>query len=310
MNDSLFRNAATLKNHSSSIFMKTTRLFSAGCLFISISLLFSCGENAENIDAIVADTSNTVINNTGKNLEAERVFSSIPSPVEAADILQRAGVSYDASLLNGLNNAEKYTTTNARALNLGIYGSDLAFTSLFEKPQESMLYLKCVARLSDQLGIKAAFDDRTQDRLQSNTSNRDSILHIISESFWICDKYLQDNERKGTSSLIVAGGWIEGMYIACRLANTVTNKKEIISRIVAQRLTLDNIVNLLKLYKDDSSIQPMLADFTALQGSFDAAKISAAVAEAQNKPGNELISPEQLTEITKSIETLRNRLIN
>ena len=52
--------------------------------------------------------------------KAQKVFHVIPSPVEAAIVLQRAGVAYNEDLLNSYENVSKYQTIRKRAINLGV----------------------------------------------------------------------------------------------------------------------------------------------------------------------------------------------
>ena len=254
---------------------------------------------------------------TVKDTLAQTIFYSVPSPIETASLIQKTGVPYNKDYLNDIQNVSKYTTTGSEALNLGVYGSDLSFTSIYDQTQESMLYLKCANNLANRLGISNAFGEETANRLDANKNNRDSLLSIISESFWTADSYLKDNERPGTSSLIIAGGWIEAVYIATKLEASSKNA-EITTRIAEQKFTLENLVKMLKRYDFDATISDVYKDLMDLKTVFDQISLvkSPSVSSTDAKTGITTIgsksklniTPEQLKTITEKIEVLRVKI--
>ena len=132
----------------------TTLRFSI--LIAAAATISSCGSSSD-ADAL-GDSDSTANVSAEKDTKAQNVFYSIPSPIETTSLLKAAGAKYNASYLNPIENVPKYSTAASRALNLGVYGSDLSFTSIFDKTQESMLYLRCTNKLATSLGISGAFD--------------------------------------------------------------------------------------------------------------------------------------------------------
>jgi hypothetical protein len=254
-----------------------------------------------------------------KVTKAQNVFYSIPSPIETSSLLQKAGASYDADYLNPIDNVAKYNSTSSKALNLGVYGSDLSFTSIFDQTQESMLYLKCTNKLAKGLGISGAFGESTISRIESNTDNRDSLLSIISDAFWQSDSYLKESGRPNTSALIVAGGWVEGLYIATRVAER-TNSDEVVTRIAEQKLSLENLIGLLESCGKDETIDQLLTDLRDLKKTYDKIEMKSSSAEVSTDEKSKVttiggnssvtITKEQLTEIAKKVEAIRTGIIN
>ena len=137
----------------------------------ALTITFAIGactpsDKGKNDNSNPADTTTAITKE--KSSKAKKVFSTIPSPVETAQILKDAGAKYNPAYLNNAENASKYSTVKAIALKLGIYGSDLSFISLFDQTQESLLYLKCTNTLASGLGITGAFDDNTTTRISDN----------------------------------------------------------------------------------------------------------------------------------------------
>ena len=61
--------------------------------------------------------------------QAEKIFYTLPSPLESAMLIKSAGALFDDNLLNPIDNTRNYNTNRSMALNLGIYTTDL---SLYE----------------------------------------------------------------------------------------------------------------------------------------------------------------------------------
>ncbi len=282
--------------------------------FIAVSILFvACGSSTTDNEIISGnDSLNTA--KPGKDTKAQKVFNSIPTPIETTSLLKSAGAKYNAGYLNPIENVSKYSSVISKALNLGVYGSDLSFTSVFDQTQESMLYLRCTNKLASGLGISGAFDENTTSRIEANMSNRDSLLAIISQSYWISDTYLNNNGQAGVSSLIIAGGWIEGMYIATQIANSTANE-DISARIGGQKASLDNLVALLEDHKTENTgandILNSLHELKKVYDDFGIPAIEAGDKKNDANGGNNSfkLTAEQLKQITDKVTAIRNKII-
>lgn len=57
-----------------------------------------------------------------------------------------------------------------------------------------------------------------------------------------------ENDRNEVGALILAGGWIESLYILTQALRELTKQQEIINRIGEQKHPLDNLVEVLSPY--------------------------------------------------------------
>jgi hypothetical protein len=300
--------------------IKTAKQFCvAGILIASALFMLPACSGSDNATDETSEVDTASGNEEMKVMKAQNVFYSIPSPIETSSLLQKAGADYNADYLNPIENVSKYNSTSSKALNLGVYGSDLSFTSIFDQTQESMLYLKCANKLASGLGISGAFGESTVGRIEANQDNRDSLLQIISDAFWQSDAYLKENDRPNTSALIVAGGWIEGLYIATRVAET-TNNPDVITRIGEQKLSLENLIGLLESCGKDDNVEPLLNDLRSLKAIYDKVKMESSKAEVSTDPNTKVttiggnssitVTKEQLAEISKKVAEIRNTIIS
>ena len=263
--------------------MKKT-LVIPGKVLILISVFFafnitacnSEAKKAENKTDEAEDYLKAIDENTQKKfLKAKRIFYSLPSPIETAKILQNAGATYNEQLLNPIENQSGYITTKDMALNLGIYTTDLSYASLFDQSQVTLNYIEVAKNLADGLNILDAIDESTIQRLEDNINNREEIIDIISETLLNSSSFLKERGLESTATIILVGGWVEGLYIATQLVgdSPIENNK-IVERIVDQKLSVDFMINLLKEANDDPDAQKVLADINDLKSTFDKIEIT------------------------------------
>jgi hypothetical protein len=260
-------------------------------------ILFSCGSDTPSDDNVEDSAIDTLSkNNASGKVSVENIFNSIPGPAELSTLVTESGLDYDASLLNNPDALQKYTSDNFKALNLGIYGADLVYTNVHQQSQESMLYLKCVNVLCRNLGINGAFDEKTADRLETNKENRDSLLTIVSASFRQADAFLRENQRPHTSSLMVAGGWIEGLFLSAKVGIKSKNQK-FIKKMSEQGQSLADLVALMEASGVTSDVMFVLQGLKDLRLSY------------QKIPSNAVMSNVVLSVVYKKISDLRKKII-
>jgi len=237
-------------------------------LLIVAAVLSSCGGEPPAQDTLTVTDAADSAALADRMAKTKKIFYNIPSPMETAALLKKAGAEYNSKLLNDVKNVDKYTAASQQALNLGVYGADLSYASVFNHTQESMFYTSCSRKLADRLGVMSAFNDSTLELMQSKMNDRDALLDIISETYWNVDAYLKENGRDNISALMIAGGWVEGLYIATQVAVS-SDSPELRQRIAEQKLALNDLVGLIESYTvDDPRLTAVKEDLKALQTLF------------------------------------------
>lgn len=224
------------------------------CLALSLSLLIcSCG--LQNVEKGFVPSFTTIKNDSSETLpetEKKEIFYGTLTPVEITAMFNRLGVPYSSDVINPVSNHEMYLSSSKAALNTGVYGVDFGYLKLFGVGQVMIDYAVTIHELSNKLGIP---DDNLKDvmrLMQNNISDSDSIMSIMNESFLEMDDHLRKSGRESTAGLMIMGGWIEAMYIACNLVYDPENPDpEVIQKIAEQKYSLNSLLSLIKNYYDD-----------------------------------------------------------
>lgn len=251
------------------------------------------------------------------------ILQQIPSPLEISVLLKQSGKSYNRDILNSPDNLSKYNSNYKKALNLGIYGTDLGYTNIYEQNKDGVNYIEVIKRLADGLSIGQFFDIETIGRLASNTKNLDSLLLITTQNFNSINHYLQTQGRASVSVLLLSGGWLEALHITCNIAASDPSNTLLQEKIGEQKVILNNITSLLTFYKDtDQNMASLLEDMQELRKVFDKVNITYTYKEStfeivdgvmiikDNSTSSIDISLDTVNEIRTLVGTIRNKIIN
>ncbi len=196
---------------------------------------------------------------SGNIFHFNNILFSLPSPYQISLILHESGISYNKDLLNPSRKASDYITNFSRAINFGVYGVDLGYINIYQQTQDAASYFAVLKILSLDLGIYKVLNQSTVNRIEENIDNRDSLMVIVSETYRNIDKFLKTNEREETGALILAGGWIESVYI---LTQEMKNNPhpDLMQRIAEQKRPLENLIKLLIPHTEESENYKFLVE--------------------------------------------------
>jgi hypothetical protein len=258
--------------------------------------------------------------------KAKKIFYSLPSPLETAMLLKSAGVSYNEMVLNELSNVEKYSTNKSKALNLGIYTTDLSFACLFDQAQTSLKYMDATKQLANEMGISDAIDEETMKRLEQNLNKRDVVMDIISETFLNSSSYLKENDQQDVAAMVLVGGWIEGLYIGTQMIGDKPIKgNKLVDRIAEQKLSFSIVERMLQdntknvQGEENRDITELINELHALKLAFDKIEVQTSAVKIDEKDTASVatlksqtkinVTPEAFSELQAAVKSLRNNFV-
>lgn len=283
---------------------------------IAATIFASCGDSKKGDakeDIIESqDTVKASVLNVGGEL------FSVPSPIQTALLIQKSGITYDKAVLSASNKVNTFTTDYSKALNLGIYGADLGYVSLYNQTQDALGYLASVKQLADKLGISAAFDASTMERIQKNVTNKDSMMVLVGIAYRGSDAYLKNNQRNDVSSLILTGGWIESMHFSVTAYKQKPNN-DVKFRIAEQKQALVSLIKILGNNKT-AEVVALTAQLTELAKIYESIGFKYTFAEPKDDTAKKItyinstteveVNEEQIAKISDKIKEIRNKIVN
>lgn len=287
------------------------------CILI---LMCGCSGQRSNDEAILDSLNNQKAEMPAISDETLReIIQQIPSPLEISFLIKDLGTKYDKSILNPTDNIANYNSSFQKAINLGIFGTDLGYTNIFEQNQDGLTYLTAIKELSDGLSLGQFFDISTLKRLASNSKNLDSLLLITTQNFEKINQYLQDKKRSNLSILFLTGGWLEALHITCQI-NSQHPNKELTDKIGEQKIIIDQLMILLSFYEKEPAIKAFISDLKPLHEVYNQIEIVTTYEESTFKEVNGVltvvnnststvkVSDQNLADITRLTKSIREKV--
>jgi hypothetical protein len=273
-------------------------------LTLSIIAIFavSCGDDKP----IEDQTEDPVIEDTNENqlMEIDGKLFSIPSPIQTAMLIKGSGANYNKEILNEPSKSTNYSTNFKKAINLGIYGADLGYVTMYDQTQDAISYLTAVKSLGDDLGVSSAFDLELVERFEKNIGSQDSLLVLVSDAYKSSDRYLKNNQQNDIGGLILAGGWIESLYFATNSAE-MTGNKEIIKRVGEQKTTIYNLIKLLTPYYSKPEFTSLIDNLMELNEIYEKVETTYTYIKPTVDAGNKMTTINSTTEVNITDEQFK-----
>ena len=249
--------------------------------------------------------------------QMEEFSYKIPPPSEIPYMLQASDAKFNENLVNSREKVDQYTSQNDKsALNLGVYAADIGYLTSYDKTQEAIDYLTACKTLADDLGLVGTFDSELLERFEKNISNKDSVTRLLDSTMKESEVYLRDVSRNKLSSLVIAGSFIEGLYIATGLVKSYPRNilpedernlilTPLIRVIVDQKNAVSEVVKMLDAAEQTETVTAIKEDFKELEKTYQDLNIEEQI---KNNRADLVLSDKNLVGITEIVERIRKRV--
>jgi hypothetical protein len=221
------------------------------------------------------DTTTIVVETPVVDTDEKSDFEFIPpSTIQIASIFKKAGLTYDASILNDPAKVNTYIDKFTQSLNFGVYSSDLSVCVLNEQAEAAKEYLMVVKELSSKIGLQTVLNDASViDRFNNNLNNQDSIVEILFYVHENTEEYISQNGQDDLAVIYYTGAWIEGMYFGALKAKENPTNAEL-SYLITEQISIartmqKGLQNLDKKTVDTDDLSVAIGELIAIYDNFD-----------------------------------------
>lgn len=233
----------------------------------------------------------------------------LPAPLQIATATKAYNTKYAEKLLVPTNKSIiNYPTNYLKALNLGVCGIDMGYSTVYDQKQSSLYYLSKIQKLTEELGVAGGFNVTTLQRFKNNMENQDSLYYIILQSFNDVHKYFQESDRASTGLLIITGSFIEGLYLTTGLTQT-NNDSRLVNLLAQHQIFLDNLIELLGFYNTQAEVSELSNQMKDLKTAFKGIP-APRESNGANKTNPITISDQQLNNIMSKIAAIRHKIVD
>ena len=228
-----------------------------------------------------------------KNIEKN--IYPLPTSASVIKMLTDLDVGYQFGLTNPKENATKYISSSSRSINMGVFGADLSYCTLYNINQEVIDYLYSIRTLANELNMSKIYDETLYDKIKANVDNKDELVRILTEAFDKTYGYLAENEQQNLALLVVGGAWVEGMYLTCNVSEAAYQVAGISKNLIEQKKSFDMYLEITKPYETDPGIADFLKKLEPIK------KVYAGLTTS--------LTEQNIKDITKAINEIRVQII-
>ncbi|MBS1939258.1 MAG: hypothetical protein JST38_00050 [Bacteroidetes bacterium] len=276
-------------------------------------ILASCSSPADKPEA-KQDT--LVIGGYDASAQTANLYE-MPTPNELFQIVREMSGEGQKRMMSPAKEVDRYVTTPKRALNFGVYATDLVYASSYKITSEVVRYYLTCKKLGDELGLSGTFSDGDFVRLERNLTHGDSLDVISNDAYERAYRKMQDDQMGPTLSMVLAGGWVESMHLVMRQVLHFDAADPLVARVAEQKVSLDHLVDLMEAYKNDSSVTAMRNELIKLRDIYDQFQVVRSAHQGASPSGRMVLgddvtivlTPEGFEQLGTAVEALRENII-
>ena len=261
-------------------------------LILTVTGLFSCKNQKGSDDQEKIDIQE--IEELSK--EIEEIMYPIPTSAEVIKMLTELEVGYMVGVSNSVENVKNYVTSKSKAINLGVYGADLSYATLYNMNQDVINYLDAIQVLANDLNMLDLYGQELYDDIKNNYDNRDQLVNILSGAFDNTFGFLNENNQQSQALMVVAGAWVEGMFITTHISESVFHVEGIVSVLLEQKKSFELFINLATQHADDPAVKDILDLFEPMKKIYEGIDTS--------------LTEKNVKDITREVALIREKLVS
>ena len=227
--------------------------------------------------------------------EIEKNVYPLPTSAEVIKMLSELEVGYIMGIANPVASARKYLTSSEKAINMGVFGADLSYATLYNIQQEVLNYLDAIRSLANELNMSQIYDETLYDRIRQNQDKKEELVSILTEAFDETYAYLSENDQEALALLVVGGAWVEGMYLTTHVSEAAYQVAGISKVLIEQKESFDLFIEITEPYLTDQNVKEFVDKLEPIRKVYSGLTTS--------------LTNQNIVDITKAIETIRGQII-
>lgn len=262
--------------------------------FASLFIFNACADDSNEDDkldsVITAENENKL--SEAEIMEFKRSSADLligfTSTIEVAAVIEDMDVPYSQNYLMNVDEVGDFPKQTKKAFALGMLSVDLGYLNIYDRIGSNLKYMTAIHELADDLDIEEYFDFQTFKRLAGNGDSPDSLIFLTVKSYHSMNEGLINDNRMHLSAAMVAGAWLEGMYLSAKVSRRAKEDK-LKERIADQGEMLKNLITILDFFKDKKFLVQLTKDFKNLDEQYDEIKMKTVVDDGSDAETDTLL---------------------
>lgn len=299
--------------------MKISQLKSASYAMAVAVLLSSCGGGSGQQENSSEASSEFDAAKQKVAADVTQVLKDLPPPAEVPYLLMNAGADFDASYINSLDKMAEYQNDQTKAaLNLGVYATDIGYLASYQKSEMALDYMGECQKLAAPVGVASAIDYGMISRFEKNMENKDSLAVITNEIMAKSADRLTELDELNSAALLLAGSWIEGVYLSTSIVNNYPDDlpeeartlilEPLVKIIIDQKKSLDDLMKVMGEVPESDAVNNMIAELAKVKAIYDG-ELAEVEKQITENTGSYVLVPSTLNNLSAEVRRIRAAIV-
>ncbi len=299
--------------------MKFNQLKLSSLALATAVLVSSCGGGSSKEESSSDASSEFEAAKEQVAADVSKVLNDLPPPSEVPYMLMSAGAEFDQNIINGIGKIESYQSNETKAaLNLGVYATDIGYLASYGKSELALDYMGECQKLAAPVGVAEAIDYGMISRFEANMENKDSLAVIINEVMQKSGERLGELEELNSAALLLAGSWIEGVYISTSIVNNYPDDlpeesrtlilEPLVKIVMDQKTSLADLLQVMNDVPATDDIKKMIAELVKVKSIYDG-ELAEVEKQISENTGSFVLKPSTLDNLSAEVKRIRGSII-
>lgn len=299
--------------------MKFNQLKLSSLALATAVLVSSCGGGSSKEESSSDASSEFEAAKEQVAADVSKVLNDLPPPSEVPYMLMSAGAEFDQNIINGIGKIESYQSNETKAaLNLGVYATDIGYLASYGKSELALDYMGECQKLAAPVGVAEAIDYGMISRFEANMENKDSLAVIINEVMQKSGERLGELEELNSAALLLAGSWIEGVYISTSIVNNYPDDlpeesrtlilEPLVKIVMDQKTSLADLLQVMNDVPATDDIKKMIAELEKVKSIYDG-ELAEVEKQISENTGSFVLKPSTLDNLSAEVNRIRGSII-
>jgi len=247
--------------------------------------------------------------------DIDQLVADLPAPSEVPLTLKSIDVPFTDSLVNSLDNLEKYQGNRDKlALNMGVYAADVSYLACYQKEHLTMAYVRTCHEIGETLGDSAIFKEDLIQNIKASLNDEDKLSEMLRQMIVQTSIQLERDHHLSMAAMALAGIWVEEMYQAVNIIEnyhladldkeaTKAKMEPLIQLVLSQEKPLADLIKLFEDIPHDDKIRETLSKLRILQRLYE--NELAAIEKEMQKDPDYIVDKNIMRGIAIEIEDIR-----
>ena len=156
-------------------------------------------------------------------------------------------------------------------------------------------------------------------RFESNMENKDSLSTIINQVMAKSGERLGELDELNSAALLLAGSWVEGVYISTNIVNNYPDDlpeesrtlilEPLVKIVMDQKSSLNDLIQVLNDVPETEDVSNMKAELEKVKAIYDG-ELAEADQQIANNTGDFVLLPSTLDNLATEVTRIRGDIVN